>query len=141
MMQAFLYRHLVPAQELLVFVQNARWGVPHLELVGDSPVQIPVGGSARVLFKGGRRANFRDLQLQLSDPPEGLILDDVAVVPEGLAFQLKVNKDAIESGFKDNIIIEAFRESIPRQQEGKPVPQKRRTSMGFLPAVPIEVVQ
>jgi hypothetical protein len=141
MMQAFLYRHLVPAQELLVFIQKARWGVPHIELDGDSPVQIPVGGSARVLFKSTRRANFRDLQLQLSDPPDGLTLEDVTVMPEGLTFQLNADKDAIKSGFRDNLIIEAFRESIPKQQEGKPVPQKRRVSMGFLPAVPIEIVQ
>ena len=139
-MQAFLYRHLVPAKELLVLVQKARWRVPPLELVGDSPVRIPAGGSAQVRFKRPRRPVLNDMQLELNEPPEGVTLHDVTVVPEGLTFQLNNERNAVKSVLVDNLIIEAFREFTPKQQQGKPSPQKRRVSMGFLPAVPIEVV-
>jgi hypothetical protein len=67
-------------------------------------------------------------------------LDDVAVVPGGLAFRLKADKDLVPSGFADNLIVEAFRESTPKRQEGKPAGPKRLASMGLLPAIPIEIV-
>jgi len=138
-MQAFLYRHLVPTQELLVLVQKTRWampavvlGTPNGELAGHSPIRIPAGGSAAVLFKAGRRANFKDVQLALNEPPEGLTLYDVTVVPEGLAFRLKADKDKMQCGFADNLIVEAFRENVPKQKNGPPlVPAKGQA----LPAV------
>ena len=79
--------------------------------------------------------------MQLDEPPEGVSLDGVSVIPEGLAFRLKVDEDAFQSGFADNLIVEAFREITAKQQENKPAPQKRRYSMGVLPAIPIEIVQ
>lgn len=141
MMQAFLYRHLVPTQELLVAVQKSRWRVPGVELAGRGLVRIPAGGTARVLMKTPRRPVLKEMQLELNEPPEGLTLHDVTVVPEGLAFRLKADKDAMQTGFADNLIVEAFREFTPKQQEGKPAPQKRRISMGVFPAIPIEIVQ
>ncbi|MGB2862988.1 MAG: hypothetical protein WBC05_06660, partial [Sedimentisphaerales bacterium] len=140
-MQAFLYRHLVPAQEFLVFIQKARWGIPPVKLAGNSPVRIPAGGSAQVRIKTAGRANFKGVQLQLNEPPEGLSMHDVTVVPNGLSFQLKADKDAMQSGFADNLIVEAFRESVVKQKDGKPKGQKRRNSMGVFPAIPIEIVQ
>ena len=140
-MQAFLYRHLVPSQEFLVAVKKAKWRVPPVELAGRGPVRIPAGGTARVLIKTPKRKVLQEIQLELNEPPEGLTLHDVTVVPEGLTFQLKADKDAMQSGFADNLIVEAFREFTPQQQEGKPAPQKRRTSMGVFPAIPIEIVQ
>ncbi|MHC4736446.1 MAG: hypothetical protein ACYTDW_18605 [Planctomycetota bacterium] len=125
MMQAFLYRHLVPTQELLVSVQKSKWRVPSVELAGCVPVQIPAGGTAQVLMKTPRRAALKEMQLQLHEPPEGVILQE----------------DSMQSGFADNLIVEAFREFTPKQQEGKPAPQKRRVSMGVFPAIPIEIVQ
>jgi hypothetical protein len=59
-------------------------------------------------------------------------------VPQGLAFQLRAN-NTVQSGFEDNLLIEAFREYIPKNKEGKSLP-KRRSSMGLLAAIPIEVV-
>lgn len=142
LMQAFLYRHLVPVKELLVAVSNSRWPLPNLERAGDSPLRIPVNGSAQVLFKikTRRRPFLNEIQLELNEPPDGVTLHDVTIVPEGLTFQLKIDKDLVQSNLADNLIIEAFREFTPRQKEGKPTPAKRRVSIGFFPAVPIEIV-
>jgi hypothetical protein len=138
-MQAFLYRHLVPAQEFLVFVQKARWGAPPVELVGNSPVRIPAGGSTQVRLKTARRVNFNDVILQLNEPPEGLTMHDVTFVPSGLTFQLKAEKDTGQTA--DNLIVEAYREYAVKNKAGKPTGQKRHNSMGVLPAIPIEIVQ
>ena len=152
-MQAFLYRHLVPTQELLVLVQKAKWRAPPVALAGPSPVRIPLGGSARVRIKTRKRTILKEMQLELNEPPEGLTLHDVTVVPEGLAFKLKADKDAMQIGFADNLIVEAFREYTPKQKDGPPKVglikagvagpsnQKRRYSMGIFPAIPIEIVQ
>jgi len=138
-MQAFLYRHLVPAEEFVVLVQNARWGAPPVELVGASPVKIPLGGSAEVTLKTRQSQALKQMILTLNKPPEGLTLQDVKVVPEGLAFRLQADKDIAQAGFADNLIIEAIREYRPKDKSGKLLP-KRRNSMGFLPAIPVEVV-
>ena len=138
-MQAFLYRHLVPAQEFLVFVQKSRWGAPPVELAGNSPVRIPAGGSAMVRLKAAKRANFKGLQLQINGPPEGLSIHDVTVVPKGLSFQLKADKDVVS--IADNLIVEAFREYAVKKKDGTLTGQKRRNSMGVFPAIPIEIVR
>jgi hypothetical protein len=140
-MQAFLYRHLVPAQEFLVFIQKARWGAPPVKLAGNIPVRIPAGGSAQIRFKTARRTNFKGVQLQLNEPPDGLTMHDVTVVPNGLTFQLKADENVVPNGFSDNLIVEVFRESVVKRKDGKPTGQKRRNSMGVFPAIPIEIVQ
>jgi hypothetical protein len=140
-MQAFLYRHLVPRQELLVTVQKSKWRVSPIRLASGVPVRIPAGGSARVRVKIQRSPSLKEMQLELTEPPEGITLHDVTVLHGGLTFQLKADKDEMQNGFTDNLIVEAFREFTPKQQEGKPTPQKRRVSMGVLPAIPIEIVQ
>ena len=138
-MQAFLYRHLVPAKEFLVFIRKTRWRSPPVELAGSSPVRITAGGSARVRIKTARRSNFKSVQFQLDEPPEGLTMHDVTVVPNGLSFQLKAGKDAMQ--IADNLIVEAFREFMVKRKDGKPTGQKRRNSMGVFPAIPIEIVK
>jgi len=140
-MQAFLYRHLVPAQELLVAVKKLKWRVPPVELTGQSPVRIPAGGTAQVKLKTRKRSSLKEMRLVLREPPEGVSLHNVKVVPEGLAFQLKAEKDSMPKGFTDNLIVEAFREYYPKQKNGKLAKQKRRSSMGVLPAIPIVIVQ
>jgi hypothetical protein len=140
-MQAFLYRHLVPTKQLLVSVQKSRSNTPPVELAGEGPVRIPAGGTVRVLLKARRSSTPQQMQLQLNDPPEGVTLYDVRVVPQGLAFQLKADKDAVQVGFADNLIVEAFREFTPKRRAGNQTPQKRRYSMGIFPAIPIEIVQ
>jgi hypothetical protein len=139
-MQAFLYRHLVPAEEFAVLIQKARWAAPPVEVAGDIPVRIPLGGSARVILKTRRSRALRQVKLVLNKPPEGLTLHDVTVAAQGLSFQLKAYKDSVQSGFADNLIVEAVREFRPKNKDGKLLP-KRRASVGFLPAIPIEIVR
>ena len=93
-----------------------------------------------MLFKTSRAQSLKQFTFHLNEPPEGVTLHDVAVVREGLSFRLKADKERTQPGIADNLIVEAFRESAPKAQPGKPAPPKRRTLVGTFPAIPIEVV-
>ncbi|MCU0252683.1 MAG: hypothetical protein MUE61_21030 [Vicinamibacterales bacterium] len=79
MMQAFAYRHLVPADSLKVTVL-ARGGtrVP-ARIMGSEIARMPAGGSARMRVTLPAVRAFENIQLELSEPPEGVALRDVVV--------------------------------------------------------------
>jgi len=143
-MQAFLYRHLVPSQELTVVLRRTRWRPLPVELAGLGSVRIPVGGTALVRINAPRLPRIGTIDLVPSEPPKGVSLDDVRVVPGGLTFQVKVDGEGVKTGFADNLIVEVFRETeVKKEGEdgAKPATQTRRVSLGFLPAIPFVVVQ
>ncbi len=140
-MQAFLYRHLLPAEELLVMVQKSRGRMPPVTLSGHSTIQIPRGGSARVRVNTRLgKSSLKEFKLVLYDPPAGLSLLDVKAESNGLVFRLKADREKMTKGFADNIIVEAIREYYPKDKNGTVSKRKRTYSWGYLPAIPIEVV-
>ena len=141
MMQAFAYRHLVPSQELMAAVTGAKRRGAGVELAGDTPIRIPVGGTAQVQVKTPKGPMRQDINLELSDPPKGVTLQDVSVAPGLLTLVLKADPDVVKAGLTDNLIVEAFIEPAGRQQDGKTAKQKQRVSLGVLPAIPFEIVQ
>ena len=78
--------------------------------------------------------------MKLLDPPAGITLGDVTVVPEGLAFVLKADKETVQVGFESNLIIETIRDYYPKGKDGKLAKKKRRNSMGVIGAIPIQIV-
>ncbi|MCP4711778.1 MAG: hypothetical protein GY869_24430, partial [Planctomycetes bacterium] len=142
MMQAFLYRHLVPAQELLVAIKNTNRRLSNIVPVNNKPVKIPRGGSVQVRFsnKTLRRQLLQNIKLVLNNPPDGITLQNVTFVRGGFTLQLYANKDISPREFKGNLIVEAFTEITPRPQAGRPTQQKRSVSLGYLPAIPIESI-
>jgi len=140
-MQAFLYRHLVPSQELAVMVAGPGSRMPPPVPTGDTPVRIPAGGTAKVRLTVPRRAVLENLQLELSEPPEGLTLHDVIVSPGGLALVLKADKKAATIGFAGNLIVEVYTEREGKRRGDKAPKQKQRILLGALPAIPFEIVR
>lgn len=136
-MQAYLYRHLVPSQELLVAMRPARRSLPAVELAGQLPVTLAVDGTAEVRLKCSARQFAKELRLTLQDPPKGISLHDVKVVPDGLVFSLKAD-GTVEKQLVDNLIVEAVREYDTPAANGQPA-RKRLQPVGVLPAIPIRV--
>ncbi|MCX7015199.1 MAG: hypothetical protein NTW86_22035 [Candidatus Sumerlaeota bacterium] len=144
MMQAFAYRHLAPSQQLLVAVVGKRYGSAPLELADAVPIRVPAGGAAQVRLNTPRNQMPRNLQLELSDPPKGVTLQDVSVQPSGLAFVLKADGKAAKAGLADNLIVQAFTEpssKAPAKAVGVAKQAPKRQSLGVLPAIPFEIVQ
>jgi len=140
MMQAFLYRHLAPSQDLMVSVRKSRFRRRLFQLADSGIVQIPAGGTARVRIRAPKHPSLPEVELELREPPEGITLQDVTVVPVGLAFNLKADGDTIQPGFADNLIVEAFLEVEGGNQAGNAPNQTQRASLGLLPAIPFEIV-
>jgi len=142
MMQAFIYRHLVASQELMVAAAGNRRTVLVARLSNDTPVRLPAGGSAKIRVEIPPVLMQQNVQLALSNPPEGISLEDVTADSDGLAFVLKADAKKLKAGFADNLIVEVSGQVAGRAQANGAAKQKeQRVSFGVLPAIPIEIVK
>ncbi len=143
MMQAFAYRHLVPADSLKLSVL-ARGGtrVPARVVSGET-VKMAAGGSARVQVALPAMRAFQDVQLELSEPPEGLSIRDVEVDGTAAAFVVQADASAAKPGLRGNLIVTVSGERVPPQQGNQAAPAaaaaRRRVPLGVLPAIPFEI--
>lgn len=137
LMQAFLYQHLVPSQDLLLNVFNTKPG-PAIQLADAIPVVIPKAGSVRVGVKTQFQKGLEGVELALKDPPKGISLLDVTVQSDGLTFSLKADERDVSAGLEGNLIVEAFAD-VAAKNQGKKAAQKKRTCVGVLPAIPFKI--
>jgi len=163
-MQAFLWRHLAPSQELIVTVTRRRWSPPLLTPSGRGPVRVSAGSVAMVTLNSPRRL-WKPVKLKITEPIKGITLKNVKNMPNGLTFQLEVDPAEVKPGYADNLIVEAFVE-VSAGKGGKQIkggkrvvknkskntketkkttkPKKQKTrqySIGTLPAIPFVVVK
>jgi hypothetical protein len=142
MTQAFLWRHLVPSQELLVYVRPSEWGPISIVPDADEPVPIPVGGTATVRCKApGWRVPIVDMQVV--EPKEALTIRGFDSAPDLVTFTVKAEGNAAQAGLAGNLIVEGFAEwQVSEEERAKnpDAPATRRSSIGILPAVPFTVV-
>jgi len=142
MMQAFAYRHLVPARELDVAVSGRFMGRGGgLKILGSTPVKIPAGGTAHVLLgtPGGGFGNR--FKLELSEPPEGITLAKVSPADEGAEMELHSDASKTKAGLKGNLIVNILPgQGAVAAQKAKKQNAQRRVVVGTLPAIPFEVV-
>lgn len=138
LMQAFAYRHLVPAQAWVVAVTPGFGQRGGARLVSETPVRIPAGGTARVCFDAPGRAFLDRVQLELSEPPDGVTIKSIGPAREGTEIVLQCDAEKARAGLSGNLIVSAF--AAPRQEGGKGQALRRRASLGSLPAIPFEIV-
>jgi len=106
-MQAFLYRHLAPAEDFEVAVQSSKWGAPKMEVVGKVPVPLIVGGTTAIRVKTPPRKWVQRVDIVLSAPPKGVSIGATRIEKDGLSFDVIVDPDALAPGFASNLIMEA----------------------------------
>jgi hypothetical protein len=139
MMQAFAYRHLVPAQELRVAVAG-RGGRYPVRVLGTMPVRIPSGKTVRVEVGMPTNTPMGKVEFELSNPPDGIALADASA--DGLRTGLTLSADAAKAkpGLAGNLIVNAFMTREPPADAAKTKSGPRRMLIGTLPAIPFEVV-
>ena len=141
MMQAFAYRHLVPADDLRVFVAGRGGTRVPIRLATEQPVKIPAGGSAQVrMTLPPGYAMFEKIECQLSEPPEGLTLRDVVVVQGSASFALEADAAKIKPGRRGNLIVTMSGARVPQANQPAPA-ARRRAVLGTLPAIAFEIVK
>jgi hypothetical protein len=72
LMQAFFYRHLVPAQELVLTVAGPVELSRLVKVASATPVRIPAGGTARLKVNFPRGPVMDRMQFKLSAAPAGI---------------------------------------------------------------------
>lgn len=129
MMQAFAYHHLVPAERLWLAVARRSFFRTPPRILSQQPVKIPAGGAVRIQVQAQLPPNnlIRDLKFELSEPPEGITLQEDA----GLVLACDAAK--VKPGLRGNLIINIL-------GERQATPNPRRLSLGTLPALPFEIV-
>jgi hypothetical protein len=137
-MQAFLYRHLVATRDGMVTIAGPPKKSPKVQVLAKGPVNLPVGGTAKVILAGPKGEFAERLRLELNDPPKGLAIKEVKPDPKGVAFLLTADGKDVKPGLKGNLIVDAFTETEVKDADGKPTGQKRRNELGTLVAIPFE---
>lgn len=140
MMQAFLYRHLVPSRQLLAAVRSGRRPAPAIKVVPAGAIRIPAGGTAEVRVQAPPGPMLEHIQLTLNDPPDGITLAEVKPATDGLALVLSADGELVAPGFTDNLIVAASTEAQAPRNKAAGARTNRRVALGVLPAIPIEVV-
>ncbi|MFA6563056.1 MAG: peptidase [Verrucomicrobiia bacterium] len=122
MMQAFEYRHLVPATELKLAMTGSYKIVGPPKILGDMPVKIPVGGTAKVRIAAPTAVFSNKTRFALSNAPEGLTIKKVTPSRDGGEIVLQCDAK-VKPGQKGSLTVTI--------SAGKAV----------LPAIPFEITQ
>ena len=144
MMQAFAYRHLVPAQEMKVQVTGGGRVPPAaFRLVDRPPLKIAAGGTAHFRVAANLGKAFENLKLELSEPPEGISLQSSSGGPGPIEVVIAADAAKVKPGQQGNLIllVTGERAGAVEKKTDKPKAQNRvRIPLSALPAIPYEVV-
>jgi hypothetical protein len=140
MMQAFLWRHLVPVEQLLVTGIASKWRRPPMRREGPSVVEFNSGETMQIGFRSAIRKKEKHLELDVYHPSEGFSVESVTPVEGGLDAGIQIAPEGLTPGHRGNLILEGFIVREIKNKNGKPTGKTRRIPLGILPAVPFEVV-
>jgi hypothetical protein len=161
MTQAFFYKHVVPANDLTLIPEdrarfreeaaraakeskpfpplaaNRSFQAP-MDILSEQPVRIPVGGTVEVQVRLGWSRNGQ-IQVELSDPPEGITVDSAGWTERGLVLVLRGDAAKAQPPLKGNLMANAFLQTTVTEKDGKT--REVRNVIGPLPALPFEIVK
>lgn len=142
-MQAFLWRHLVPTEEFLVCVTKKAWQTFPGVLETPTPLRVPAGGTVPVrvgrVWGRGARAVF----LSPQGAPGGISVEGAQIEGSEITFQLSADGGKLPVGYADNLLlgITVEREITRKDKDGKQQTIVRKTSFGVLPVIPFVIVE
>ncbi len=134
-MQAFAYRHLVPAQELKVAVYGRFRPGDAAQILSPTPLKLPADGTAQLRVSMPTGPLLNNVQFELSEPPDGISIKSAS--PTEILLQADATK--VKPGSKGNLIIKASAEA-PTAGGAQPPASRRRIPLGALPAIAYKIV-
>jgi hypothetical protein len=139
MMQAFIYHHLVPANDC--FIAMFKRELPRIvgKLLDSGPAKIPSGGTATIRATVPRESS-RPLRFSLRDAPWGISIQEFSMVKDTATIVLQADAKKAKLGQKGRLTIDVSVEKPAKTKDLKTPATKKARSLGSLPAVPYEVV-
>lgn len=131
-MQAFVYRHLVPAQELDVAVVGRYTPRAIVRLMTTPPLKIPAGGDARLQLAHAP-AKF---QFELKAAPPGLTIQSVVPARDGSELMLHSDALKLKPGQTGTLVLKVVTEKTTDAATG----QKQRVEFELTPVIAYEIV-
>ncbi len=145
LMQAFLWRHLVPAQEMLLCTTKQWNPIPPMRRVPHRPIKLVAGTPESIVMQCERPFRIQEgdrYTLNLLDTaPRGLTIISDATQISATEWRFKLlytpESDSLHP-LNQNLIIQVLREYLPKAREGAPKPTRRQDPVGFLPALRVD---
>jgi len=80
-----------------------------------------------------------EIQVELSDPPEGILIAKTSCADRTATIVLHGDAEKVKPGLKGNLIANGFHKRTETNNEGKT--REYRSFLGPLPAIPFEIVK
>jgi hypothetical protein len=131
MMQAFLYRHLVPAKEFLVDVSGR---TAPIRVTDRPPLEIPAGGTITITLASLVPRRVEITGAELSDAPAGLTIQKTEQHGGQLDIILTCDAAKLKPGAEGNLILQGF----TKRENNTPKEGKKTVTvpLGPAPAIP-----
>ena len=140
MMQAFAYKHLVPAQELKAFVPARVVTPPPPKILTERPVKIPAGGKVTVRLDTSSGSIPEKVKLRLPRTAEGITISNVSSSPGNLEFTLQTDAAKVQAGVKGTLSPYVFLEDEQACEKEIAPGLKYRMPLCTLPTISFEIV-
>jgi len=142
MMQAFAYRHLVPAQNLAVAVlYNPRPNASQaIRILTHTPLKVSAGQPTLVRFATPSSTFVERFEIDLTGAPDGISLGKVSPTDDGVELALNCDGAKIKPGLSGNIIFNIVPKNRGTAKNSKRN-NARRGEGAALPAIPFETVE
>lgn len=138
-MQAFLWRHLVPAHELLGTIMGEGRGVPQILAPEGPPRVLRAGARETVELRIDGVLPVQDLRFELRGAPEGVTLTSAKATPTRIRLEVAVDRGADLAGQAGNLIVEVLLEQAAGEARRGRLRARQRWLIGVLPAIPYEI--
>lgn len=138
MMQAFAYRHLVPARALMVAVAGRVPPRLRMPVIGAMPLRIVLGGAGTLSVGMPPNPPQGRLRLQLKDAPDGISLRTPSPLPGLAAVAIDCDSAKVRPGMSGNLILEAY--LVRAAGKGKGAGDGEAVFLDTLPAIPFVIV-
>ncbi len=149
MMQAFIYHHLVPAQNTVAWIGGAsrfkglttwrakqRKTVP-LRSFGDKPVKLVLGQTTEVPLVQARSSIIDRLELTLNDGPEGITVSKGVTDSGSVVVRVTTDEKRVAPGLRGNLMIDVRATPVSTTSKSR---SAARAPIAHLPAIPFQVV-
>jgi hypothetical protein len=139
LMQAFIYRHLVTANEMLVCVlRPSRFSIP-IPPPDKQSIRLRLGQTASLPINIPAQTRWGLIELELIDPPPGVAIHNFSPGTTDGFIELHCDAQTAQPSLEGNLIINVYAFRDPETMKGRGQRKKPRRLLSSLPAIPFKI--